>query len=349
MQNKSAEVRASETLDLEVLLPFLQERLEGFEKEIQVSQYPAGHSNLTYLLESPDRQWVLRRPPFGANIKSGHDMSREYRILKAIRPVYPRVPEVYLLVEDDSPIDAPFYLMEKVDGAIYRGAQGFAKKTPEQVRLACHALIEKLAELHNINVEEAGLADLGRGPGYIERQVEGWAGRYERAMTDDAPDFTPVVGWLRQNMPQEIQHGLIHNDYKYDNVLYDAQDPSSIRAVFDWEMATVGDTRMDLGTSLAYWIEPEDPAFMQAFAGPTVADGNLRRKEIADLWSQKTNITGDFLFFYVYGLFKVAGIAQQIYNRYSRGVTTDKRFGALIHAVNAMRGRALQALETQSV
>lgn len=350
--DRPAAVRAGEELDLERLGTFLRAAIPGGAGELRVSQFPRGYSNLTYMLTLGDRELVLRRPPFGANIKSAHDMGREYRILSALasgndESARRLVPRPLAYSEDESIIGAPFYVMERVRGVILRTQPPAGLDlTPELMRSMCGALIATLADLHRVDYVSVGLGDLGRPAGYVERQVRGWIKRYTAARTDTIPGIDRAMVWLPAHMPAEGAAALIHNDFKYDNVIFDPADPSKVLAVLDWEMATIGDPLMDLGTTLAYWAEPGDPTPLREF-GLTSRPGNLSRQQLVEAYAAASGRDlGDFQFYYVFGLFKVAVIIQQIYARYQAGHTRDPRFAGLIGLVYACAELADRCLNT---
>lgn len=340
-------VRANEALDVERLQTFLHEHVPGAHGPLIVEQFPSGFSNLTYLLRLGDRELVLRRPPFGANIKAGHDMGREYRILSGLINTNAQVPRPLLYSEDTSIIGAPFYIMERVRGVILRNRlPNNMQIDAEQMRGICHALIDTLVELHTLDYVGAGLSELGKPAGFITRQVSGWIKRYENARTDDIPEMEQVAAWLHKNQPSESGAALIHNDFKYDNVVLDPHDLTRIIAVLDWEMATLGDPLMDLGTTLAYWAEPCDPTELRQF-GLTSLPGNLDRHEFVQRYAERSGRdVSNILFHFVYGLFKNGVIVQQIYYRYRQGFTNDDRFAALIHVLRADARMAARAIET---
>ncbi len=341
-------VRPGEELPLPALGAYLQSRL-GHAEPLSVRQFPGGYSNLTYLLRLGDHEYVLRRPPVGARVKSGHDMEREFNVLSALRPQYAKVPRPVLYCGDDGVIGAPFYLMERVDGLILRGNRpsGFTADTPTMRRLS-EALVDNLADIHTLDVTRPEVAALGRPGGYVVRQVEGWTRRYGHARTDDLPEMDRVAAWLAGNPPPERYVGLVHNDYKYDNVVF-APGPGEIRAVLDWEMATVGDPLMDLGTTLGYWAEPGDPAPLLGF-GPTALPGNLTRRQVADRYAGRSGRDlGDVVFYYAFGLFKIGVIVQQIYYRYRQGLTQDPRFAGLIHVLRACAVQADRAIASGKI
>ncbi|MCI0398314.1 MAG: phosphotransferase family protein [Chloroflexi bacterium] len=347
-RDRPAAVRAGEELDGERLEAYLRERLPGVSGRLEVEQFPRGYSNLTYLLRLGERELVLRRPPFGANVKGGHDMNREYTILSHLAPVYPKAPRPLLYCDDEAVLGAPFYVMERLRGVILRPhlPAGMAPPPPLMARIAT-ALVDNLAVLHAIDYQAAGLGELGRPEGYVERQIQGWAQRYAKARTDDVPEMERAAGWLAEHRPPESGAALIHNDYKYDNVVLDPADWSRIIGVLDWEMATVGDPLMDLGTALGYWVEPADPPEIQALQlSPTTLPGNPPRAEVVEQYARRSGRdVSNVRFYYVYGLFKVAVIVQQIYYRYKMGYTQDPRFADLILAVRAFGRTAGRAIE----
>lgn len=350
--DRAAPVRAGEELDLPRLAAYLGVHL-GIAGPIAVAQFPRGFSNLTYLLRAGDaekgsEEYVLRRPPFGSKVKSAHDMGREFRVLSALAPIYPKAPRPLLSCDDEAVIGAPFYVMERVRGVILR-PQMTAEEAPAAADMAraAAALIDTLVELHAVDVRAAGLEGFGKPEGYVARQVAGWAERYRRAATDEIPAMDRAAAWLAEHQPAAAPPALIHNDYKYDNLVLDPADLGRVRAVLDWEMATVGDPLMDLGTSLGYWVDPDDPPVMRALRlSPTDLPGNPARAAVAEAYAAKSGRDlGDLVFYYAYGLFKIAVIAQQIYYRFARGLTQDERFAMLIHGVRACAQGAVLAIE----
>lgn len=345
-------VRPGEELDLPRLEPYLREHLPDLAGPLTVEQFPNGHSNLTYLLRAGGREVVLRRPPFGNQVKTAHDMGREYRVLSRLSAVYPPAPRPYLYCDNDSILGAPFYVMERRRGIVLRRSlPPGLELPPDTVRRLGLALIDNLALLHGLDYRAAGLGDLGKPEGYVGRQVSGWINRYQQARTGDLPAMEQMAVWLSAHMPSESGAALIHNDFKFDNLLLDPADLTRVVAVFDWEMATVGDPLMDLGSTLGYWIEPNDPAPMQASAfGPTGLPGSLTRRELAERYAEKSGRSlGNMLFYYCFGLYKIAVIVQQIYVRYVRGFTKDERFATLNERVAATAEAARRAVETGQI
>ena len=341
-------VRPGEALDVEKLRAYL-----GLTGDIEVSQFPSGFSNLTYLVKIGARELVLRRPPHGAEIRSAHDMGREYRVLAGLSKVYPLVPKTVALCEDASVLGAPFYVMERLHGIVLRTRvpEGVAA-TPKIMRRLSENFLDNLAAIHGVDLEAAGLTGLGKPEGYIQRQMDGWQRRYENAASERIDLLEQVSDWLRGNLPAPTGACLIHNDYKYDNVMLDPDDVTRIRAVFDWEMATIGDPLLDLGTTLGYWVEASDPAEWRDLSfGVTTLPGNLTRRELMECYGRQTgrNVEPGILWAYVYALFKIAVIIQQIYRRYLEGHSKDERFAGLGGRVHATAREAARALQRGTV
>lgn len=350
MIDSPKDIRPGEELDLAKLKSFLSDHLPDFSGTLEVSQFPSGFSNLTYLIKVGDKEYVLRRPPFGANIKGGHDMGREYKVLKALEDFYPKAPNPVLFCQDHEVMGCDFYLMERVKGVILRGRPDPALDlNPQIMRKISEASVDHLAELHLIDLKAAGLEDFGKPEGYTQRQVEGWIGRYYKAETDKIQVMDLAADWLQKHKPEQTLVSLIHNDYKCDNLVLNPDDLSEIKAVLDWEMATIGNPLMDMGTSLAYWAEAGDSDILKQFS-LTWLPGNFTRKEFVNEYAEKTGFDlSDQVFYYVFGAFKIGVIIQQIYARYKKGLTQDPRFEHLIHAVKACGSNAVRALEKNEV
>src|SRR5277367_7171500 len=316
--DQPAAIRSGEELNVAALEPYLRNHFPDEAGALEVRQFPAGHSNLTYSLHLGAKELVLRRPPFGSKVKSAHDMSREFRVLSKLHSAYEPAPEVLLYCDDDSVIGAPFYVMQPVHGIILR------RKFPhgldfsaEKARRLSESFIENLVRLHRVDYSAAGLSNLGKPEGYLERQVRGWTERYHGSRTHDFAEVERIVEWMKIHMPSKSDVALIHNDYKYDNLVLDPHEITKIVGVLDWEMCTIGDPLTDLGTALAYWIDESDPEPLQKIRwGPTTRDGSMTRAQIAQRYAQKTGRDISQLAFYlVFARFKVAVIVQQIYYR----------------------------------
>jgi aminoglycoside phosphotransferase (APT) family kinase protein len=341
-------VRSGEELDSSALELYLCAHVPDLDGPISISQFPAGHSNLTYLVRAGEREFVLRRPPVGARIRSAHDMAREYNILSRLVRAYPKVPRPILLCTDESVLGAQFYVVERLSGVILRTSPPDGLELPPTLmHTLSKRLVDELAEIHAVDYAAVGLSDLGHPAGYVQRQIEGWTRRYRNARTDDIPAIDRVATWLADHLPVEAGAALIHNDYKYDNLVLDPGDLSRIIGVLDWEMATIGDPLMDLGTTLGYWVEADDPAEMRLLAMvPTTLPGNLTRRQLAQRYAERSGRDiSNILFYYVYALFKIGVIAQQIYARYQAGLTKDERFATFIFAVRMLSGAAELAIE----
>ncbi len=348
LTDKPTKVRQAEELDLKVIEGFLKDNISGLSGEILVNQFPSGYSNLTYLIQVGDRELVLRRPPFGRKAKTAHDMGREYRILKALNPVFPYCPKPLVFTENESVLGCPFYVMERIKGIILRKSlpKGL-ELSPDQIHSLCENLLDVHYKLHSIDYKAIGLEGFGKPEGYVKRQVEGWSERYRAARTPDAPQFETVMRWLHDRMPPDFpKPAVIHNDFKFDNVVLDPENPLKIIGVLDWEMATLGDPLMDLGCSLGYWVQSDDPPDFQAIAvQPTYLSGAFTRKEIVKRYAEKACIRLDnFEFYLCFGLFRLAVIVQQIYYRFYHGQTKDERFKALIVVAHILEEQANRAM-----
>ncbi len=335
--------RSGEELPWKSLQTFLSDTLPEAGRIEEIAQFPGGASNLTYLVRTGSAEFVLRRPPFGTKAATAHDMGREYRVLSRLRRVFPYCPEPVAFCDDHSVLGEPFYLMRRIRGLILRRdlPAGFSL-APDRAAGLCRNLVGVHLELHRVDYVDAGLEDLGKPEGYTSRQVEGWSRRYSDARTADVPDNRGLMEWLRSNQPGEPGSGaVIHNDFKFDNVVLDPSDLSVV-GVLDWEMATLGDPLMDLGCSLAYWVQADDPAPLQQLRMmPTHLPGMMTRRQILDCYAAGSGLdTGDFRFYYVFGLFRLAVIVQQIYFRFSNGQTTDRRFAGFGQLCTLLSGHA---------
>ncbi|WP_378174694.1 phosphotransferase family protein [Aquimarina sp. SS2-1] len=349
MQN----VRKGEELNEKTLKLFLHKKglIDNDQSSWQVEQYTHGYSNLTYLLKIEEKEYVLRRPPFGA-IKRGHDMGREFKVQSGVYKAFPKVPKMYAFTDDESILGCPFYIMEKVDGIILSARE--AKKrnvSANDFKTIADSWLNTFVALHDIDYKAVGLEDLGKPQGYVERQVSNWGKQYLNAATDDVPAAEKVMKWMKEHQPKDYRYSLVHNDFKYDNVVFKDDSWKEVIAVLDWEMATLGDPLMDLGTSLGYWTMSSDHEFVQqGIPSPTIMEGNPSRSEIVELYAQKSGRDVDHLiFYYAFGLFKIAVIAQQIYYRYNKGLTTDPRFAQLNKAAELLCNLAWQAIQTKKI
>jgi aminoglycoside phosphotransferase (APT) family kinase protein len=325
-------VRPGDEFDLQAVEEYLKGVVSGLDGPLEVSQFPSGASNLTYLLEAGDREYVLRRPPVGTKAKSAHDMGREVRVMTALRDSFPYVPKVVAFCDDQEVLGCDFYVMERIQGIILRRQlPSDLALSEEETRQLCTNFLDRLIELHTLDYEAIGLGNLGKPEGYVERQILGWSERYRRARTPNAPSYEKVMTWLAETMPGEVRHSIIHGDFRFDNVILDPEDPCNL----DWEMATIGDPLMDLGSSLAYWVSKGDPLLLRIFRlQPTHLPGMLSRDEVVRYYCERTGVScDDFTFYRVYGVFRLVVIIQQIYYRYYHKQTTNKRFKKFIWLV----------------
>jgi len=328
--SETIKVREGEDFDLEAAERYLRAHVGDVpEGELEVSQFASGASNLTYLLRVGNWEGVLRRPPLGPVPPKAHDMGRESGILEKLNAVYPLAPKPYFFCEDESVIGAPFYVMERRTGVVLDDTFPDGVEPDEEMRRGIsRTLVDTLVELHAVDFREAGLEDLGKPDGFLGRQIEGWISRYEKAKTDEIEEVGPLTDWLARDIPESPPPTVIHNDYKLNNLVLDPEDLTGVRAVLDWEMATVGDPLFDLAVSLSYWIEPGDADELAAVMPTvTVTPGFMTRKEIIDRYAEESGRNLSEMHWYVvFGYFKLAGILQQIYARYKNGQTTDERF-----------------------
>ena len=339
--DRAGAIREGEELDLNILKQYLEPVLGEKALALEVKQFPGGHSNLTYLLSSGDEQWVLRRPPFGSKVKSAHDMSREFKILSALKSVFPYGPVPVHFCEDHSILGCDFYLMTYIEGlVIRRDYPSNLNLSPDQIRQQLFNFFDVLSELHSVDLVEAGLDTFGRPEGYVQRQVDGWSKRWTDAVTPDTVNCDATIQWLYDNMPKESgKASVIHNDYKMDNVIFSVADPLKVIGVLDWEMSTVGDPLMDLGCTLGYWTQTSDPDFFrESRTMPSDVDGAPTRAEIVDRFSQQTGLPVDnFPFYFCFGLFRLGVIGQQIYYRYYHGLTKDHRFKGFVKKTHVLQ------------
>jgi len=346
-------VRPEDGMDIDKIKEYLfvKNLIPNRQTTLNIQQYTNGYSNLTYLLETEQSAFVLRRPPIGA-VKRGHDMSREYKVLDKLAAHWNKSPKTICYEDETSFLNSPFYLMEKVEGTVvnYKAAVDKALST-DDFKTISESWLETFITLHKLDYKAVGLADLGRPDGYVERQVSNWSKQYRKAATMEIAEADFVMKWMTDNQPTEYDHTLIHNDYKYDNLIYDETDYAQVRAVLDWEMCTLGDPLMDLGTSLGYWTLADDnPVFSKVMPSPTSLPGNPSRLDIVHAYStQSGRAINDLVFYYVYGLFKIAVIVQQIYYRYDKGLTNNKKFAQLDKVCLLLCQTAKQAINKNKI
>lgn len=338
--DKAKSVREGEELDIQAIQKWLSDKIDVPNEIPQVTQYSGGASNWTYCLTYSDLELILRRPPAGTKAKSAHDMNREYTVQNALINVFSYVPKMLAFCDDPAIIGCDFYVMEKLNGIIPRANLPKGLDLSEkEVNQLCTNVLDRLVELHQVDYKTAGLATLGKGEGYTRRQIEGWINRYGKAKTWNVPSYKKVMAWLQERIPEDVATCVIHNDYRFDNVVLHPEQPTKVIGILDWELSTLGDPLMELGSSLAYWIQDDDNfAFKASRRQPTNLKGMLRREEVVEYYLDKMKLKIDNWSFYeVYGLFRLAGILQQIYYRYHHKQTRNpafKNFWILNHALN---------------
>ncbi len=349
MSNKDTiHVRPGEALNKETLEPFLRTSFDLNSAPLEIEQFPTGHSNLTYFLKVGDWEGVLRRPPFGPVAPKAHDMERESRVLSKIHPVFPLAPEPYIYTEDESIIGKPFFIMERRRGVVLdtdfpEGIQ----PTPGLSEQLSLKMVDQLVNLHSLDLNETGLAQIGHPDGFLERQVQGWIGRYERSKTEALPEVEALHQWMQANIPTSGNPTVIHYDYKFNNVMFD-EKLDQIIGIFDWEMTTVGDPLADVACSMSYWTEATDPTFLKRGLGKdpiTTKPGFMTRSEFLDEYARKSGRDlSNMPFYLTFAYYKLAVICQQIYYRYKKGQTQDKRFSGMGEYVKGLiHVAALQA------
>lgn len=347
-----AEVREEERFDLDRLQNYLKGKLEGADAPLAVQQFRGGHSNLTYLLRFGDREWVLRRPPFPPIPPGAHDMAREYRVLSRLWQVFQPAPRAMLFCEDPAIVGAPFFIMERRSGIVIRMRQPVPDElgsNPATFRRVSEAFVDTLADLHLVDYDALGLGALGKPDGFVRRQIIGWMDRWERTKTREVPLMNQLGAWLLDNMPEPQTPTLLHNDFFLHNVMLSAGEPRRVVGVFDWEMSTLGDPMIDLGTAIAYWREKSDPPELLAEINqghvPTLTPGFMSRDELINRYAQRSGRdVSRIAFYWAWAHWKTATVVEQLYARYVKGGTSDPRFAAMAGQAPALaRAAALVA------
>jgi aminoglycoside phosphotransferase (APT) family kinase protein len=344
-RSETIAMRAGERVATETLAEYLRGRLEGVEHGVELEQFPNGHSNLTYLLRTEACEYVLRRPPLGPVAPKAHDMVREYHVLLAVHPHFPQAPRVHVLCQEPAVLGTPFFIMERRRGVILREEIPVEFEAIDgHPHMIGEAFLDSLVSLHRIDISAPHVRELGKPEGYVERQVRGWADRWERAKTEEVSELDEVVRWLAANIPTPLAPSLIHNDYKLDNIMLARNSPDRVEAVLDWEMATLGDPLSDLGLALCYWVWATTPEVRAAgIPALTSREGWYRRDDLVERYGRRTGRDVTHIGYYeVLGVFKLAVIIQQIYCRFHRGQTQDDRFrnfGARAAALGRLAAR----------
>ncbi len=324
-------IRADENFDQAKVADYLRDKLPHADRALEVVQFSGGHANLTYLLRYGDTEYVLRRPPLGPVAPGAHDMGREFRCLSVLYKGYPLAPRAYVFCEDTSLIGTPFFVMERRVGTVVRRtipAHYGGGDDPVANRKMSEVVVDALADLHAVDPASVGLDKMGKPEGFMTRQIDGWMGRFERAKTKELQIAIDMHKWLHDHLPPSPQATLLHNDWRLDNMMLDTNDPGRCVAVFDWDMCTIGDPFADLGTLLSAWIEAsEAPPGTQMVGMPSNVPGFMTRQQAVERYGKRHGIDVTHVpYYYVFGIFKIAIVLQQIYYRFHVGQTKDERF-----------------------
>ena len=327
----TAPIRTEEQFEEQTVALYLHSMLpELFPcQDIEFDQFPGGSANLTYRARCANaEEWVLRRAPLGEVAKGGHDMAREYKVLSRLWQAFPLAPRAHHFCEDTEVMGKPFFVMERRHGSVIRQQWPVeCIDDPDRKRVVAESLVDALCDLHTIEPEAVDLGDLGRPEGFVERQIEGWSRRWQAAATRPVPDMDAVATLLRSSVPEPQRTAILHNDFKLDNTMVGTD--GKLVAVFDWDMATLGDPLVDIGTLLAYWAQPDDPTYL-VFGSNAVAIGEvLPKDEVRERYATRTGFdVARISYFEGLALFRIAVIIEQIYARYIAGQTADERFAA---------------------
>ena len=345
IEQELIDVRKDEQLDLESLRQYLKNILKLEFNNLTSLQFSGGHANLTYLLKLDEREYVLRRPPLGPVAPSSHDMYREHRVQSSLNTLFPLAPKSLYFCDEETIIGSKFHIIERRNGFVIRKQfEPYISPTKDNLRKISFKIIDVLSDLHKINPDKVGLGDLGKPDGFVLRQLNGWEERWKKSTeeTDLNSKFDKLISYLRSTLPQPQTVTILHNDFKLDNIMWSNTDPFDPIAVFDWDMCTRGDPLMDLGHMLNYWIDETDNEDCKLITSMPV-DKILypTRKEIVDYYSKKTGFNVENInWYYAFGAFKLAVILQQIFYRYQRGQTQDKRFSNFGKRIDALINRA---------
>jgi len=326
---------------------FLREQVPGAEAPFAFELISGGRSNLTYLVRDANgATWVLRRPPLGHVLPTAHDMAREFRVLRGLAGTDVPAPRPIALCEDPSVNELAFYVMTHCPGVVPAEGlpAGYAASEGERRRMSL-ALVETLVRLHAVDFRAVGLSELGRPDGYLERQVRRWLQQWERSRTAPLPEIEELLRRLGAALPKSPPPTIVHGDYRLGNMAFAPDDPGRVAAVFDWEMATLGDPLADLGYTLIYWKDPGDPDYTRL---PLFTDqpGFLRRAEVADEYAKRSGRDVAHVDFYqVLALTKLAVISEGIYARHLQGKTLGPGFDQMRRESAPLARRALLLAE----
>ena len=350
---ETASVRRGEELDRQALdawlRPRLAEILEDVAEPIEVLQFPNGSANLTYLIRLGPHELVLRRPPMGQIAPGAHDMRREFKVLSRLWRRFDRAPRAYVFCDDPGVLGADFFVMERRRGEVVRTAiPSRMQAHPDVGRRIAFALVDAMADLHRLDPVASDLGDLGRPVGFVERQIEGWAKRWQLARFDDSPvEVEALHARLARHAPRMSRVSIVHNDLKLDNCQFDPADPDRVASIFDWDMTTLGDPLIDVGTLLNYWPDPADPPDAQRASQPGLARIGLPpRAEIAARYADRAGGEVRALWWWeAFALWKTIVVVQQLHRRWVRGESTDPRMAHIANRMPSLIGAARAVLD----
>ncbi len=330
-------------IDLDRLRPFFVANVPGAkDAALSATLIAGGRSNLTYSVTDGASTWVVRRPPLGHVLPTAHDMAREYRVMSALAPTNVPVPRTLAMCEDLSVNDAPFYVMELVDGIIYRDTAALASLSADDARRASEALVDVLAAIHSVDYRKAGLAEFGRPDGFLERQVRRWGEQWERSKTRELPEVDELARRLRAALPESGPPTIVHGDYRLDNTMMALDDPGRIVAVLDWEMSTLGDPLTDLGLFLLYWGQADAQVIATGAAINTQA-GFMTRDQVVARYAAVSGRAVDHMDWYeILASYKLAIIVEGINARYQMGKTVGDGFESMGAMVAGLINSALE-------
>jgi aminoglycoside phosphotransferase (APT) family kinase protein len=337
-------------VDLDRLRPWFAAHVEGAtDTPLHASLISGGRSNLTYSIGDETHEWVLRRPPLGHVLPTAHDMAREYTVLAALAGTAVPVPRTLAFCDDDAVNDAPFYVMDKVDGVILRTPGEFAELSAENARRCSESLVDVLVEIHGVDYRAAGLGEFGHPDGYVERQVRRWGEQWERSKSADVPAIEELARRLRAALPESPPPTIVHGDYRLDNTMLAADDPGRIIAVLDWEMATLGDPLSDLGLFLVYWGR-DQVTFTGNNPSTSPEAGFLSRDEIAQRYATESGRDISQIDFYeMLASYKLAIILEGIHARFLMGKTVGEGFDHIGTMVESIANAALESGRRSSI
>jgi aminoglycoside phosphotransferase (APT) family kinase protein len=341
-------------IEPEAVSRFFASEVEGGAVELRFGFLSGGRSNLTYRVDGGDRTWVLRRPPLGNVLPTAHDMTREHRVLTALRDTGLPVPRTRALCEDASVTGAPFYVMDFAPGVVIEESMpaGYAT-TPAERRRIGSALMRTLAQLHEVDWRAVGLGDFGRPKGYLARQVRRWSEQWERSKTSELPLVSELIRRLNAALPETPASTLVHGDWRLGNLALDPADPGRVAAIFDWEMATLGDPLADVGYTLVYWGEAGDRKGARGpggYAAVTAAEGFHTRAELVEEYAQASGRDPAAVQFYeVLALYKLAVISEGIYARWLAGKTAGEGFDRVERACVPLAEAAMAIAERSTI